>query len=321
MLVLSDFLDTVFFQPTPALPPLEPTFDVGRFVYAGSTAEEVAEDVRAAAQRPTKRQKVVDLRNDVNEGEREAGHNNCLDYSSPASAAQEGGSGAEAVSENAPGSLLADVQVEGTTASQRQSAEEYAKSQASQLVMSLAQEQPEFKKIKQEVFALRSRASIGNGRSFNGRYDEYPWCAILFSSRGLQPDYCSRLDAQRLRSRFRRSGVRARARNRSSRPEHFQLGAGSETLPAAAAAALRHDAEGEAFPKPHVENLSRSLEHDLVGQLGCLWKWSRSLWRAHRRDRNASRLEAVGSEKGVACWWDCGRKPLGLLVPLVLCFA
>lgn len=155
---LVDAFKTVFFQPTPPLPSREPVVELEGAIAVDMTAEEAEEGVRAAAQvkRPDKRQKFVDLMDENEEDEGEGGHDDYYDYnySLQDSAAQEGPQGSDAVlADGDSSSFLADVQVGDTTASQRQSAEEYAKSQASQLVMSLAQEQPEFKKIKEEVFA------------------------------------------------------------------------------------------------------------------------------------------------------------------------
>ena len=160
---LVDAFKTVFFQPTPPLPSREPVVELEGAIAVDMTAEEAEEGVRAAAQvkRPDKRQKFVDLMDENEEDEGEGGHDDYYDYSLQDSAAQGGPPGSEAVlADGDSSSFLADVQVGDTTASQRQSAEEYAKIQASQLVMSLAQAQPEFKKIKQEVFARCSSSDL-----------------------------------------------------------------------------------------------------------------------------------------------------------------
>lgn len=167
VLVLSDFLDTVFFQPTPPLPSREPVVEIDGAIAVDMTPEEAEEGVRAAAQikRPAKRQKVVNLMDEHEEDAAEAGHDDYYDYSLPDPAAQGEPQGSEAVvgNDGDSSSFLADVQVGDTTASQRQAAEEHARTQALQLVTSLAQEQPDFKKIKQEVFAGGS--SSGRART------------------------------------------------------------------------------------------------------------------------------------------------------------
>jgi hypothetical protein len=167
VLVLSDFLDTVFFQPTPPLPSREPVVEIDGAIAVDMTPEEAEEGVRAAAQikRPAKRQKVVNLMDEHEEDAAEGGHDDYYDYSLPDPAAQGEPQGSEAVvgNDGDSSSFLADVQVGDTTASQRQAAEEHARTQALQLVTSLAQEQPDFKKIKQEVFAGGS--SSGRART------------------------------------------------------------------------------------------------------------------------------------------------------------
>lgn len=123
------------------------------------TAEEAEEGAHAAAQinRPEKRQKVVDLMDENEEDAGEGGHDDYHDYSLQGPAAQGGPHGSQAVvADDDSSHLLADVQVGRTTASQRQAAEEYTRRQASQLVISLARELPEFGRIKQEVFARGS---------------------------------------------------------------------------------------------------------------------------------------------------------------------
>lgn len=53
-------------------------------------------------------------------------------------------------------SLLADVRPGGTAAVHFQAAEEHTRSRATQLVRSLAEDHPDFKEVKQEVFARNS---------------------------------------------------------------------------------------------------------------------------------------------------------------------
>lgn len=68
-LVFRAFFPTVFFKPTEALRPPEPTVEVGGAIYLDdTTADEAAEDARTAAavERPAKRQKVVDLVDEEN---------------------------------------------------------------------------------------------------------------------------------------------------------------------------------------------------------------------------------------------------------------
>lgn len=99
VLVLSDFLDTVFFQPTPPLPSREPVVEIDGAIAVDMTPEEAEEGVRAAAQikRPAKRQKVVNLMDEHEEDAAEGGHDDYYDYSLPDPAAQGEPQGSEAV--------------------------------------------------------------------------------------------------------------------------------------------------------------------------------------------------------------------------------
>ena len=173
-LVFRAFFPTVFFKPTEALRPPEPTVEVGGAIYLDdTTAEEAAEDARAAAavERPAKRQKVVDL---VDEGnlneidsptEDEDADDDDDDEDEDEDAAQasdteEGAQDRQAVFAGGGGSsLLANVLPRGTTAGQSQTAEEHSRSRATQLVRSLAEDHPDFNKVKQEVFARKPSSS------------------------------------------------------------------------------------------------------------------------------------------------------------------
>ncbi|TKA58021.1 hypothetical protein B0A53_00423 [Rhodotorula sp. CCFEE 5036] len=170
---ISKHLDDFFFKPTEALRP-EPTVEVGGAIYLDdTTAEEAAEDARAAAavERPAKRQKVVDL---VDEGnlneidsptEDEDADDDDDDEDEDEDAAQasdteEGAQDRQAVFAGGGGSsLLANVLPRGTTAGQSQTAEEHSRSRATQLVRSLAEDHPDFNKVKQEVFARKPSSS------------------------------------------------------------------------------------------------------------------------------------------------------------------
>ncbi|TKA57951.1 hypothetical protein B0A53_00353 [Rhodotorula sp. CCFEE 5036] len=173
---ISKHLEDFFFQPTPPLPSREPVVELDGAIAVDMTPEEAEEGVRAAAQikRPAKRQKVVNLMDEHEEDAAEGGHDDYYDYSLPDPAAQGEPQGSEAVvgNDGDSSSFLADVQVGDTTASQRQAAEEHARTQALQLVTSLAQEQPDFKKIKQEVFAGGS--SSGRALASGGQVYTHP---------------------------------------------------------------------------------------------------------------------------------------------------
>lgn len=259
------------------------------------------------------------------EDEGQGGYDDYYDYSLQDSAAQGGPQGSEAVVANDGdrSSFLADVQVGGTTASQRQSAEEYARSQASQLVLSLAQEQPEFKKIKQEVFARGSsfdRARRSETATVSTDATTSVPDAPSFSPLAVRDQTAAQawmLDGSAVSSGANASQPACQAR--PSRSDQFGLAivfSSTHRAAAAAGAVFHHDAEGQAFPEPRRQTLSQSLGQVLVRQLGSLRKWSGSLWRACGRNRHADRLEAVRSKKEIS---GEGRKPCeGEVLALVI---
>lgn len=114
------------------------------------------------------------------------------------------------------------------TAGQRRVAAEQTKSRAAQLVSSLAADHPDFKKVKQEVFA---RNSSSNRKSMLDAAAASTGAASVFDPPPSSPfaladqtPPCSRFYVRRLDSFFRRQGVQICTLCRhSSGPEHLSL--------------------------------------------------------------------------------------------------